>query len=230
MFRRFVPFLLTCICLSSSPAIAQEKGDKKEKKVKSEKPERPKKKRYVAFSENSVGFRGVGEVWQESAIVLVHRSSRFGGSGFFHTGVTNVLGFELELGYNRMKGEAVDPTTNERTGNASTLELVPISMDATIRAEGPTSEVFFGSGPAFVAFNDRSPTNAISGVKVGLDMRVGVRIHTHFIQESIRPGARGMRRMDFELMLGRRQHQAFGIGDGLDLSAWRVGAGLVGRL
>lgn len=230
MFRRILSLLLMSFCVSVSPAIAQDKEAKTEKKAKPEKPDRPERKRYAAFSENAVGFRGVGEVWQESAIVLVHRSSRFGGSGFFHTGVTRLLGFELELGYNRMKGQAVDPTTNERTGNASTLELVPISMDATLRAEGPTSEVFVGSGPAFVAFNDRSPTNAISGVKIGLDMRVGVRIHTHFLQESIRPGARGMRRMDFELMLGRRQHQAFGIGEGLDLSAWRVGAGLVGRL
>ena len=230
MFCRILSLVLVGLCLSVNPAIAQDKAEKKEKKAKSEKPDRPDRKRYAAFSENAVGFRGVGEVWQESAIVLVHRSSRFGGSGFFHTGVTRLLGFELELGYNRMKGQAVDPTTNERTGNASTLELVPISMDATLRAEGPTSEVFVGSGPAFVAFNDRSPTNAISGVKIGLDMRVGVRIHTHFLQESIRPGARGMRRMDFELMLGRRQHQAFGIGEGLDLSAWRVGAGLVGRL
>ena len=151
-------------------------------------------------------------------------------TGFFHTGISRLFGVEVELGYNRLKGKAVDQDTNQQTGHASTLELVPISMDTTIRAEGPTSEVLFGVGPAFVSFNDRSPTNAISGVKIGLDMRIAMRIHTHFLQESIRPGARGMRRMDFELMLGRRQHQAFGVGSGLDLSAWRVGAGFVGRL
>jgi len=213
-------------------AIAAKKDKKKEPKEKAEKElvEKPKRPKYAAFSENSVGFRGVGEVWQESAIVMVHRSSRFGATGFFHTGISRVFGIELELGYNRMKGKAVDPDTNQQTNYASTLELVPISMDTTIRVQGPTSEVLFGIGPAFVSFNDRSPTNAISGVKIGLDMRVAMRIHTHFLQESIRPGARGMRRMDFELMLGRRQHQAFGIGSGLDLSAWRVGAGFVGRL
>jgi hypothetical protein len=238
MNRPLMTFFLSFGLLFSGPSVAKKK-DKKEKKEKVEKDEKdekavkmeaPKRPKYTPFSENAVGFRGVGEVWQESAIVMVHRSSRFGGAGFFHTGLTHLFGFEMELGYNRMKGSAVDPTTNEQTGNASTLELVPIAMNATVRAEGPASEMFFGAGPAFVAFNDRSPTNAISGVKVGLDMRVGMRIHTHFLQESIRPGARGMRRMDFELMLGRRQHQAFGIGSGLDLSAWRVGAGLVGRL
>jgi hypothetical protein len=36
--------------------------------------------------------------------------------------------------------------------------------------------------------------------------------------------------VDFELLLGRRQHQAFGMGEGFDFSAWRVGAGLVCRL
>jgi len=67
-------------------------------------------------------------------------------------------------------------------------------------------------------------------MKIGVDMRMAVQIHTHFVQESIRPGARGAQRMDVEFLIGRRQHQPFGIGEGLDLSAWRIGLGLVGRL
>ena len=236
MLRRFL-MLCFMVAISQSPAaLAQDEPQKKGKKEKPAKTEkRPPKERTAGpsiqpFTENSVGLRGVGEVWQETAIHLVHESSRFGAAGFFHTGLTPVFGLELELGYNQMKGKAVDPTTNEQTGNSATLELVPISMGATVRASGPTSELFFGAGPALVAFNDRSPTNAISGVKIGFDARLGVRVHTHFIQPSMRPGARGMRRMDVELMLGRRQHQAFGVGTGLDLSAWRIGVGLVGRL
>ncbi len=233
MLRRVVLMLTLLSGLVVSPALAQEQADEQDEASKGEKRLKKVKERrpaYPMFSENSIGFRGIGEVWQETAIALVHSSSRFGGAGFFHTGLTRAIGFELELGYNQMKGKAVDPTTNEQTGNSSTLELVPISMGATLRAGGPTSEVFIGAGPALVAFNDRSPTNAISGVKIGGDVRAGVRIHTHFLQESIRPGARGLRRLDFELMLGRRQHQPFGVGSGLDLSAWRIGAGLVGRL
>ena len=191
---------------------------------------RERKPAYTPFSDNAVGFRGVGEIWQESAVVMVHRSSRFGGTGFFSTGITRLLGAEVELGYNRMVGKAIDPATNQRTSGQATLELVPVAMNVTARMEGRSSEVFAGVGPAFVAFNDRSPTNAISGMKLGLDMRLGIRIHTNFIQQSIRPGAGGFKRMDVELMLGRRQHQAFGIGSGLDLSAWRVGGGLVCRL
>ncbi len=251
MFLRIFVALLLMSGPISGVAVAQEKGEtasskkkstkskkaKKAKKVKkAKKPkakkEKPKKVRpdYDAFSESAVGFRGVGEIWQESAIVMVHRSSRFGGTGFFATSVTPVFGLEFELGYNRMVGKAIDPKTNQSTGAQATLEMVPVSMDVTVRSAGPRSEVFFGMGPAFVGFNDRSPTGAISGMKIGLDMRLGVRIHTRFLQETMRPGGGGFRRMDVEMMLGRRQHHAFGIGSGLDLSAWRVGGGLVCRL
>ena len=234
MFRLII--LFTCIFSVSSQSYAAEEDPQgsgatseqagKAKKVKRERPASS----YELFSDRSVGFRGVGEVWQDAAIVMVHRSSRFGGTGFFSAGITPLFGMEIEIGYNRLVGSAVDPSSNEQTGNQSTLELVPIAMDGTIRMEGYSSDLIFGLGPAFVSFNDRSPTNAISGMKIGLDMRVAVQIHTQFIQQSIRPGARGMQRMDVEFLIGRRQHQAFGVGEGLDLSAWRIGLGLVGRL
>jgi len=210
----------------ASPVEAE--ASKKAKK-KAPKPERSAPA-YEPFADKAIGFRGVGEVWQEAAIVMVHRSSRFGGTGFFSAGITPLFGMEVELGYNRLVGSAVDPSTNTQTGNQSTLELVPIAMNGTIRKEGSTSDLIFGVGPAFVSFNDRSPTNAISGMKIGLDMRMAVQIHTNFVQQSIRPGAGGAQRMDLEFLIGRRQHQAFGVGEGLDLSAWRIGLGLVGRL
>ena len=138
------------------------------------KAERAKKPSYTPFSDNAVGFRGVGEIWQESAVVMVHRSSRFGGTGFFSTGITPLFGAEVELASNRMVGKAIDPSTNQQTSGQATLELVPVAMNVTVRSEGRSSEVFAGFGPAFVAFNDRSPTNAISGMKLGLDMRLGI--------------------------------------------------------
>jgi len=231
-------FMAAFLVFGSLNGVAEaKKKDKAEDAKKEAKKDKPKKERvarerpsYTPFSENAVGFRGVGEIWQESAVVMVHRSSRFGGTGFFSTGITPLLGAEVELGYNRMVGKAIDPTTNQQTDGQATLELVPVAMTVTARMEGRSSEVFVGMGPAFVAFNDRSPTNAISGMKLGFDMRLGIRIHTKFIQQSMRPGAGGFQRMDVELMLGRRLHQAFGIGSGLDLSAWRIGGGLVCRL
>jgi len=234
VIRHFLSIVLLLTTFSvvhiSDASAAEEQEESTKKKVKKAPKEPRSAPTYEPFSDKSVGFRGVGEVWQEAAIVMVHRSSRFGGTGFFSAGITELFGMEIEIGYNRLVGTAVDPTTNERTDNQATLELVPIAMDGTIRMEGSTSDLVFGAGPAFVSFNDRSPTNAISGMKIGIDMRVAVQIHTHFIQHSIRPGARGMRRMDLEFLIGRRQHQAFGVGEGLDLSAWRIGLGLVGRL
>ena len=144
---------------------------------------------YEPFSDKSVGFRGVGEVWQDAAIVTGASVEPLGGTGFFSAGITPLFGMEIEIGYNRLVGSAVDPSSNEQTGNQSTLELVPIAMNGTVRMEGSSSDLIFGVGPAFVSFNDRSPTNAISGTKLGIDMRMAVQIHTHFIQESIRPGA-----------------------------------------
>ena len=235
MFRSIVLFITLLFAPSvafSQEADAEAADVEKSKKVKAEKvPREPKSKpEYELFSDKAVGFRGVGEVWQEAAIVMVHRSSRFGGTGFFSAGITELFGMEIEVGYNRLVGSAVDPSSNQQTGHDSTLELVPVAMNGTVRMEGYSSDLTFGAGPAFVSFNDRSPTNAISGLKIGIDMRMAVQIHTNFIQESIRPGAGGMRRADIEVLIGRRQHQAFGVGEGLDLSAWRIGLGLVGRL
>ena len=120
-----------------------------------------------------------------------------------------------------MVGKAIDPSTNQQTSSQATLELVPVAMNVTVRSEGRSSEVFAGFGPAFVAFNDRSPTNAISGMKLGLDMRLKFESIPTLSSQSMRPGAGDFKRMDVELLLGRRQHQAFGFGSGLDLSLGR---------
>jgi len=202
---------------STEPAVASDNGGKKRAK-------------YKAFSDNMLGFMGVGEVWQDAAIARVHRSSRFAGTGFYAAGITPLFGIEVELGYSRMTNPAVDKASGQQTVDDTSFEMMPVALDATIRVETGRSEVFFGMGPAIVAFNDRSPTNAISGTKLGIDFRLGTRIRTWFVQESIRHDARGVKRMDFELLLGRRQHQMFGVGKGLNLSAWRVGAGVVARL
>jgi hypothetical protein len=217
----------TCFAQEADPPVQVESPKKKAKKKAKKRPDRP---RYQPMSNAAFGFRGVGEIWQESALLLVHRSSRFGGTGFFNADLTRLLGLEVELGYNRMKGKAVQAGTSTRTDEFTTLELVPISLDGTIRFMNERSELFLGVGAAFVNFNDRGPNGAISGVKMGIDSKIGIRIRTAFAQESLHPAARGVDRMDVELLLGRRQHQAFGMGQGLDLSAWRVGIGLVARL
>ena len=173
-----------------------------------------------------LGFRGVGEVWQDANIIHHYRSSNFGGTGFAAYGLTNWLMMELELGYLRQS------SAPDRTGVASgAIELAPISLSACARLDTSRAEVFAGLGYAMAVFTEQTDVGTISGVKPGFDIRTGVRVHTNFVQTSIRPNAApSVQGMDLEFMFGRRQHHAFGLGTGFDFSAWRVGLGLVARL
>ena len=124
MLYRFI--LTALVALGPLHGVAEaKKKDKTEKaKAKEEakaeaaaekerrKAARAKKPSYTPFSDNAVGFRGVGEIWQESAVVMVHRSSRFGGTGFFSTGITPLLVQRLRL---QPDGGQNRPATNQQT-------------------------------------------------------------------------------------------------------------------
>jgi len=189
-----------------------------------------KKPKQAAFSSSLFAFRGMGEMWADTSISRVHRSSRFAGTGAFATNLSRVFGMEFELGYTRMTSPTYLADSVEDGSGQTSFEMIPVSTSFTMRAEGERSEVFLGIGGAMVGFNDSSPLNAISGTKFGLDVRLGTRIKTNFLQESLYPVDRGLKRMDIELIMGRRQHRGFGLGEGLDLSAWRVGIGVAARL
>jgi hypothetical protein len=189
-----------------------------------------KKPKQPAFSNNLFAFRGMGEMWADTSIARVHRSSRFAGTAAFATNLSRIFGMEFEIGYSRMTNPTYLADSVQDGAGQTSFEMVPVSSSFTVRAEGERSEVFMGVGVAMVGFTDTSPLNAISGTKFGLDVRLGVRIKTDFIQESLYPVERGLKRMDIEIILGRRQHRGFGLGSGLDLSAWRVGLGVAARL
>ena len=71
---------------------------------------------------------------------------------------------------------------------------------------------------------------------MGMDIRTGVRIGTRFMRrtqhpvtpvDADNPGTPpGVKQLDVELMLGQRLHQMFGVGEGFDLSATRIGVGM----
>jgi hypothetical protein len=172
------------------------------------------------------GVRGVGEVWQDAAIIANYRSSRFAGAAFAGITVTDWLQAELEFGYMRQAADV------SRSGVAAgSLELVPVTAVLLAVRDGERAEVFGGGGFSLVGFTERTSVGVVAGAKPSLDLRGGTRIHTGLVQPTPMGGtAPGVRRVDVELMLGRRQHHAFGIGTGFDLSAWRVGVGLVARL
>mgnify|MGYP000627728806 CR=1 FL=1 len=185
-----------------------------------------------------VGFRGVGEIWQDQAILESYRSSRFSGSGFIAYGLNRWLMTELELGYMRTladSGRTVSGT--DSNGNAvegvvapGAMELIPVSADLVLTRDLQRAEAFFGAGFAMAVFTERTDAGTVGGAKPGLDLKTGIRVHTSFVEPGFRPHSdTGMDGVDIELLLGRRKHQPFDTGQGFDFSAWRVGAGVVAR-
>jgi len=173
----------------------------------------------------SLGFRGVGEVWQDEAIIIHYRSSRFAGTGFVSVGLLPWLSGEFEIGYMRQA------STQNSGVAAGSLELVPVTLSANARRLMPNAEVFGGLGYSMAVFTESTAVQSVSGTKPGFEIRGGVRIHTNFIQPSMWTGnSGGVKGMDVEFLFSRRQHQPFGTGSGFDFSAWRLGIGLVARL
>ncbi len=183
-----------------------------------------------------IGFRGIGEVWQDEAIIQGYRSSRFAGAGFGGFGITDWMMVEAELGYMRQPSAAGRTVTFKKTTYEIApgyLELIPLTLGLSFSKELDRAEVFAGAGYALAIFTESTTTvGSVSGVKPGVDLRLGSRIHTSFMEPRIRPGtgSGANKGMDVELMVGRRQHQAFDTGTGFDFSAWRVSVGLVARL
>ena len=182
----------------------------------------------------SLGFRGVGEIWQDVNIAHHYRSSRFAGTGFGSVGVLPWLSGEFELGYMRQA------SNTENSGVAQgALEIVPVTISANLRhSTAGGAELFGGLGYAMTVFTETTTAGTVSGIKPGFEVRSGVRIHTNLVQPSMwTADSGGVQGVDVEFLFARRQHvlKREGEGDdrqsvGLDFSAWRVGIGLVARL
>lgn len=179
-----------------------------------------------------LGVRGVGEVWQDPLLIAeLGRGSRFGGTGALSYRVWRFVGVEMEVGYHRMSGTGTTLHTGRTLADATTFEMVPMAISASAMHRIGGVELFGALGTAFTVFHSSCETADISGTKIGPSILLGARIDTGMVQPSIRRDAGAqLQSLDLELVVGRRQHQAFGVGEGLDLSAWRVGIGLMARL
>jgi hypothetical protein len=179
-------------------------------------------------SESRVAFKGIGEAWTDKNIGTVYRSSRmYGFFGFSHKFHEHYSVY-TEAGFAR-----VDSSDDE-----TALQLIPLTIGATILFGSERVEPFIGVGASLVNYMEEISTGSISGTKLGVDIRTGVRIGTRFVRKSQHPRnslnnpntPNGPKQMDVELMLGQRIHHAMGIGTGLDLGATRFGVGLQFRL
>ncbi len=178
------------------------------------------------------GLRGVGEVWQDPYLIQdIGRSSRFGGTGFMSYRVWRFVGVDIEAGYHRMAGTGTTPNSGRTLTDATRWEMVPLALSASAVHRVGAVEVFGSVGTAFTVYTSTDSVGAITGTKVGPAFHAGARLDTGMVVPTIRRDAPyRLRSLDLELVVGRRQHQCFGVGEGLNLSAWRVGVGLLARL
>jgi hypothetical protein len=179
-----------------------------------------------------LGVRGVAEVWQDPLLIEeLGRPSRFAATAALSYRVWRFVGVDLELGYHRMAGTGTGPVSGKTMAETTTFELVPMTISASAMLRLGSAELFASLGSAVTVFNSYCEVKNISGVKFGPAVNMGVRIDTGMVKPSIRRDAgTQLRALELELLVGRRQHQPFGIGDGLNLSAWRAGVGLMARL
>jgi len=164
-----------------------------------------------------LGLRAVGEVWQDPNIATVYGGGRVAGSAVISWRPHNVWSIDAEAAMMRV-GEDIGPS----------ISLTPMSLSLCARRGSERTEVFAGGGVSIVPFLDKGEST-ISGTKLGADVKIGVRIATALVQPTLYPVST-VQGVDLEAFLGRRQHFANGVEDRLDLSAWRVGIGLVARI
>ena len=164
-----------------------------------------------------------GEVWQDTSIITHYRSSRFAGAGFVGFGLNDWLMLDAEVGHEA--GSRRVPCRSGR-GHAATGACDRRWRPAATLHEPRCSVELFTA----VTYSEDTAVGVVSGTKPALDLRVGTRVHTISSGSLSRGRARRNSRTGRGTLVGRRQHHAFGLGTGFDLSAWRVGLGLVARL
>jgi hypothetical protein len=118
--------------------------------------------------------------------------------------------------------------------------LIPVTIGGSVLfPNGKNVEPFVGVGFSVVNFLEEIPNSSISGTKLGMDFRTGIRLATRFLRRTNHPDAAynesypkpsGPKQLDVEIMFGQRFHQLFGVGEGFNLSAIRVGVGMQLRL
>jgi hypothetical protein len=155
---------------------------------------------------------------------------------------------DLEATFKRVPGNEVSEETDARTSVASRFQLVPISVVAEGRLPLVAGgEIFLGLGPAFALFKEEHSAINIgdnlasrtltTGVKIGMDMRVGARFDSGLAMPSSASVGRQLQSIEVEFFAGGRWHPGIvprkakdddgnKVRQGLNLSALRGGAGL----
>ena len=172
-----------------------------------------------------VGVGLSGERWAEDAIATVY-------------GKNGKLFPTLSLSYRFHKNFSIDAsagTTRLTTANQrNEMQLLPVTVGASMLFGNSDREPFVSVGAGFVQFSEKLlpyytseyPTMTY-GTKLGVDAKAGVRIATSIIPSTTQHPRqpKGASQMDVEIAMGYRTHQAFGVGTGLNLNAFRTSIG-----
>ena len=174
---------------------------------------------------------GVGvasERWSEPFLLQV-----YGKSGKLLPNVSMSYRFHKNFSLDVEAGRGRLTANDER----QVFQVVPVSIGGSVLFGDQNVEPFVSVGAGFVQFSEkltayeRGAPSAIYGTKVGVDSKAGLRIGTRMVQDSQHPGApQSFSQMDVELFMGYRVHQAFGVGTGLNMNAFRTGVALKFRL
>jgi hypothetical protein len=183
-----------------------------------------------------IAARATGESLSDPWISDVYRPSLFTGGLGMVIPIREEVQLEIEGSYVRMAGQERLESDGGESSVEETLELIPISALGAWRFPLGRGELFVGAGPALVSFKalhspneDNEDVSATVGAKLGLEMRVGMRLDTGMIRPPIAPvSGRPAQALEFEIYAGRR-HQLHLSGEGYDLGAWRAAAGLALR-
>lgn len=189
----------------------------------------------VAEAQEQSGFDvqefrvGVGisaERWAEDAIATIYDKN-----GKMFPTLSLSYRFHEHLSLDATAGTARLTTENMR----NEMQLMPVTVGASLLFGDRNREPFVSVSAGFVQFSEKvlryytsEYANQTYGTKMGVDTKAGVRIGTSMLPNTTQHPRqpKGASQLDLEIAMGYRVHQAFGIGTGLNMNAFRTTVGV----
>lgn len=183
----------------------------------------------------SLVFRGIGESWDDPFLALCYKTQLFMGGVGILVPLHPRLMLDLEVGYSRQSGNSWMVDSNKPGPERTVFQMIPVSVVGELRQPLPSGEIFVGAGPSFATFQEDHPSyededelerTKTSGVKVGGELRLGLRLKTRYQPQVLLPPAPQplVQGLALEIYAGRRLQR--GSTPGFDLGANRVSVGV----
>ncbi|MFT5583653.1 MAG: hypothetical protein ACI9VR_001233, partial [Cognaticolwellia sp.] len=182
----------------------------------------------------SLVFRGLGESWDDPYLEVCYKAQMLMGGVGILVPLHPRLMLDLEVGYSRQSGTSWLLESNKPGPDVTVFQMIPVSIVGEFRQPIPSGELFFGAGPSFATFQEDHPSfidandvqrSQTSGVKVGGELRLGLRLKTRYQPQVLLPPAPQplVQGIALEIYAGRRLQRAT---TGFDLGANRVSVGI----